>query len=143
MQSSTSTTGPMPRRALPRRFFRFFLRHPIGRIAGVLALVGIMSWAAWYNEHRAMSWSETFNPMYWFRRWRGDDLFLENQAYLKHGNRGLPEVALTFDDGPHPSSLPAILDTLRRYGAHATFFDVGVNMDRYPDLVRRTLAEGH
>ncbi len=90
-----------------------------------------------------MSWSETFNPMYWFRRWRGDDLYLANQAYLRHGHRSLPEVALTFDDGPHPGSLPSILDTLRRYHVHATFFDVGTNMTRYPDLVLRTLADGN
>lgn len=106
-------------------------------------LAAVIGWAFWYNEHRAMSWSETFNPMYWFRRWRGDDLFLEKSAYLTHGNRRLPEVALSFDDGPHPASLPSILDTLRRYRVHATFFDVGTNMTRYPDLVRRTLAEGH
>src|SRR5207248_1989078 len=62
---------------------------------------------------------------------------------LVHGSRRLAEVALTFDDGPHPKSRPSILDTLKRYGVHATFFDVGANMGRNPGLVRRTLAEGH
>lgn len=81
--------------------------------------------------------------MYWFRRWRGDDLYLANEDLLHHGNRRLNEVALTFDDGPHPASLVPILKTLEQYHAHATFFDVGTNMDRYPEMVRLTLQEGH
>lgn len=53
-----------------------------------------------------------------------------------------PTVALTFDDGPSPWT-PALLDTLRYYGVPATFFAIGANAARYPDLVRRTVAEGH
>jgi cellulose synthase/poly-beta-1,6-N-acetylglucosamine synthase-like glycosyltransferase/peptidoglycan/xylan/chitin deacetylase (PgdA/CDA1 family) len=52
-------------------------------------------------------------------------------------------VALTFDDGPDPKWTPQVLDVLRRHHAHATFFVVGSRADRYPDLVRRILAEGH
>jgi peptidoglycan/xylan/chitin deacetylase (PgdA/CDA1 family)/spore germination protein YaaH len=53
------------------------------------------------------------------------------------------KVALTFDDGPDPRSTPAILDALRRAGVPATFFVVGLNAARAPDLVRRAFAEGH
>ena len=61
------------------------------------------------------------------------------------GNGGLApgQVALTFDDGPHPSLTPIVLDTLRRYGVRATFFVIGRNAAAHPDLVRRALAEGH
>jgi cellulose synthase/poly-beta-1,6-N-acetylglucosamine synthase-like glycosyltransferase/peptidoglycan/xylan/chitin deacetylase (PgdA/CDA1 family) len=52
-------------------------------------------------------------------------------------------VALTFDDGPDPRFTPAILDELRRAGVPATFFVIGVNAERAPDLVRRAWAEGH
>lgn len=52
-------------------------------------------------------------------------------------------VALTFDDGPDPRWTPRILDVLRRYHAHATFFVVGSRVDAHPELVRRILAEGH
>ncbi|MFG2039042.1 bifunctional polysaccharide deacetylase/glycosyltransferase family 2 protein [Dactylosporangium sp. NPDC048998] len=52
-------------------------------------------------------------------------------------------IALTFDDGPDPRWTPALLDVLREYHAHATFFVVGAQVDRYPDLVRRMVAEGH
>jgi peptidoglycan/xylan/chitin deacetylase (PgdA/CDA1 family) len=50
---------------------------------------------------------------------------------------------LTFDDGPDPSVTPFVLDCLQRHGAKATFFLLGRNAERYPDLVRRILDEGH
>ncbi|MGC1210432.1 MAG: bifunctional polysaccharide deacetylase/glycosyltransferase family 2 protein [Micromonospora sp.] len=52
-------------------------------------------------------------------------------------------IALTFDDGPDPRWTPQVLDVLRRYHAHATFFVVGARVDEHPELVRRILAEGH
>ena len=52
-------------------------------------------------------------------------------------------VALTFDDGPHPEGTPAILETLAAHNAKATFFVVGEQVRKRPELVQRTLAEGH
>lgn len=52
-------------------------------------------------------------------------------------------VALTFDDGPHPENTPRILDILNQKGVKATFFLVGKNAEKYPDLVRRIDEEGH
>ncbi|MCZ8515569.1 polysaccharide deacetylase family protein [Paenibacillus filicis] len=52
-------------------------------------------------------------------------------------------IALTFDDGPDPEDTPQILDLLRQYGAKATFFAVGNKVERFPDLLRREVAEGH
>lgn len=52
-------------------------------------------------------------------------------------------VALTFDDGPHPESTVAILDVLAELEVSATFFCVGKNAERYPEIIRRALAEGH
>lgn len=52
-------------------------------------------------------------------------------------------VYLTFDDGPIPESTPIILDILRRYDIHATFFMVGDNVRKYPELYRRIVDEGH
>lgn len=56
---------------------------------------------------------------------------------------GLPGVALTFDDGPHPAGTPAVLATLERAGARATFFLVGEQVRRHPSLAREILAAGH
>src|ERR1700727_523867 len=52
-------------------------------------------------------------------------------------------VALTFDDGPDPVDTPRLLDLLREKGVKATFFVVGKRADQYPEIVRRTWAEGH
>lgn len=52
-------------------------------------------------------------------------------------------VAITFDDGPDPQWTPQILDILKAKGVSATFFMVGANMEKYPDLVRRIVGEGH
>jgi peptidoglycan/xylan/chitin deacetylase (PgdA/CDA1 family) len=56
---------------------------------------------------------------------------------------GARRVALTFDDGPHPDSTPALLDALRRAGVRATFFLVGEAVERWPELVRQIAADGH
>ncbi len=52
-------------------------------------------------------------------------------------------VALTFDDGPHPTGTPAILAQLRRFHVPATFFVVGRNVEKHPDLLRQEAAQGH
>jgi peptidoglycan/xylan/chitin deacetylase (PgdA/CDA1 family) len=52
-------------------------------------------------------------------------------------------IALTFDDGPHPRGTPAVLEVLREAGAVATFFLVGEQVRRRPDLAREIVAAGH
>lgn len=53
------------------------------------------------------------------------------------------KVFLTFDDGPIPEATPWVLETLRRYDAKATFFMVGDNVRKHPEVFRQVLAEGH
>jgi peptidoglycan/xylan/chitin deacetylase (PgdA/CDA1 family) len=50
---------------------------------------------------------------------------------------------LTFDDGPIEEVTPHVLDLLERYGAKATFFCIGRNIDQNPGLFHRILSEGH
>ncbi|WP_442603238.1 polysaccharide deacetylase family protein [Paenibacillus sp. KN14-4R] len=52
-------------------------------------------------------------------------------------------IALTFDDGPDPFQTPQILDLLKEYEAKATFFVVGNRVQKFPDLLKREIAEGH
>ena len=52
-------------------------------------------------------------------------------------------IYLTFDDGPIPESTPFILKTLDEYGAKATFFMVGDNVRKYPQLFEQITAAGH
>ncbi|MBQ3508253.1 MAG: polysaccharide deacetylase family protein [Clostridia bacterium] len=53
------------------------------------------------------------------------------------------EIALSFDDGPHPRLTPVILDILKEYGIKATFFMVGENVEYYPDAARAVAEAGH
>ncbi len=58
------------------------------------------------------------------------------------GAPGRQAIALTFDDGPTPST-PRFLECLARHRAPATFFQVGGNVLRYPSIAREVLAAGH
>src|SRR5436305_1844370 len=69
--------------------------------------------------------------------------FVPNSILFSRMDTQEPAIALTFDDGPHPEFTPAILETLKEWRAHATFFVVGDLACRYPDLIKRIVAEGH
>lgn len=58
-------------------------------------------------------------------------------------NRRKKMVYLTFDDGPIPEVTPWVLDTLDHYGIKATFFCVGENVKRNPDLFKELRRRGH
>ncbi|MBX9892700.1 MAG: polysaccharide deacetylase family protein [Chitinophagaceae bacterium] len=59
------------------------------------------------------------------------------------GNAANKTIYLTFDDGPHPVATPFVLDLLKQYNIKATFFCIGKNVQRYPQIYQRILAEGH
>jgi len=61
---------------------------------------------------------------------------------LRRGPRNRPRAALTFDDGPGRST-PEVLDALSSEGVRATFFVLGRQAERHPDLVRRIAEDGH
>jgi len=52
-------------------------------------------------------------------------------------------VVLTFDDGPDPQWTPQVLDVLARHGVKATFFVVGTEVARYPEVVQAMVEQGH
>ena len=53
------------------------------------------------------------------------------------------KIALTFDDGPHPTLTPRILEILKKYDVKATFFMVGENVVNYPESARFVVQAGH
>ncbi|HEY9633648.1 MAG TPA: polysaccharide deacetylase family protein [Coleofasciculaceae cyanobacterium] len=55
----------------------------------------------------------------------------------------LKPIALTFDDGPWPTVTSQVLDILKKNNVKATFFMVGRQVQRYPQLVKQVVAEGH
>ena len=66
-----------------------------------------------------------------------------NPAILFRGDRSRREIALTFDDGPHPRDTPRLLDILENHAVRATFHLVGKSAERHPDLVRQIHGCGH
>jgi peptidoglycan-N-acetylglucosamine deacetylase len=62
---------------------------------------------------------------------------------LIRGDISKKEIALTFDDGPHPTYTPKLLAILKQFNAKATFFVVGEMAEKYPNLIRDEIAAGH
>lgn len=72
--------------------------------------------------------------------------FFKNLGDINYGYKSIAKghFVLTFDDGPNPKVTPKILDTLKEHNIKgAVFFVTGANAQRYPDLVKRIVAEGH
>jgi len=53
------------------------------------------------------------------------------------------EIYLTFDDGPHPTITPWVLNELKQFDALATFFCIGNNVKKFPGIYEQILKEGH
>jgi len=75
--------------------------------------------------------------------WQQIAALQSQNRFLYTGNRYLPEVALTFDDGPNPYYTPQILAILQHYRVKATFFCIGQQVARYPNLVRQEYSDGN
>ncbi|MGA3077917.1 MAG: polysaccharide deacetylase family protein [Bryobacteraceae bacterium] len=75
----------------------------------------------------------------WAVRGRASSVFGPS---VHHGPPGRKAIALTFDDGPSEST-PHVLELLERYRAPATFFQIGVNVERLPQIARAVHAAGH
>ena len=58
-------------------------------------------------------------------------------------SRSQPTVYLTFDDGPIPEVTPWVLEQLKIYDAQATFFCIGENVAKFPEVAQQILSEGH
>lgn len=59
------------------------------------------------------------------------------------GDVNQPQIALTFDDGPHPHYTPQLLDVLDSYGISASFFWLGACVHRAPEVARTVYERGH
>ncbi|MET1031979.1 polysaccharide deacetylase family protein [Domibacillus tundrae] len=76
------------------------------------------------------------------KEWRERFSFEEAEEKTA-GDEEVKKVALTFDDGPNPTSTEAILATLKKHHAKATFFMLGSRVEHYPELVNKIVQEGH
>jgi peptidoglycan/xylan/chitin deacetylase (PgdA/CDA1 family) len=64
-------------------------------------------------------------------------------SVLGHLPGGGRTISLTFDDGPNEDATPRVLDALAEHNVKATFFILGSHAERFPELVRRVVSEGH
>jgi peptidoglycan/xylan/chitin deacetylase (PgdA/CDA1 family) len=85
------------------------------------AAAGGAAWLAWAVRGRS---STFFGPSLW------------------RGTAARPAIALTFDDGPSEGTA-RVLELLERYRVPATFFQIGVNVERLPGMARAVVAAGH
>lgn len=77
--------------------------------------------------------------------WRppGPMLGLEHREHMSNMERYARTVSLNFDDAPHPVITPLLLASLKRANVKASFFVIGDGLQRYPELARRILLDGH
>ncbi len=71
------------------------------------------------------------------------DITRGDQVTITRVRSARPVVAMTFDDGPHHSLTPQLLDILAYRGIRATFYVIGSRVARQPELTRRIAADGH
>lgn len=64
-------------------------------------------------------------------------------SFWRGAEHGAKKVFITFDDGPVPEQTPWVLDTLDRFGAKGTFFCVGDNVRKHPEIFADILRRGH
>lgn len=124
---------------------RLFLGAPI-TVVGIVILFLLLYMGAnrIAAQKAATEAQKNGKPLLWVlpgeavNRWQGDRLLS-----LWRGDRSRREVALTFDDGPHPAFTTRLLDLLKRENVKATFFMVGKKVDEAPAMVKRIAQEGH
>ena len=66
--------------------------------------------------------------------------YLETLCSLK---TNLPEVAISFDDGPNGTNTPEILKILKQYNVQGTFFVIGEKAEKHPEIISNIDAGGH
>ncbi|HKX85627.1 MAG TPA: polysaccharide deacetylase family protein [Flavobacterium sp.] len=64
------------------------------------------------------------------------------KAYHSNPNEKQRRIALTFDDGPHEMT-EEVLNLLQKFNAKATFFCIGTQIEKHPDILKRAITEGH
>lgn len=107
----------------------------LGICGSVLALFSIISWV-WILILVLLWIGFTIWGSFDIRQGYFTDVFYKRKH---HDGQSL---ALTFDDGPTPITND-FLDLLNEYGAKATFFCIGKQIDKHPDIFKRIIAEGH
>lgn len=139
--------SPRPRKALPPHraseinafsidwFAKAWGARVITRRNLILGSGAAIAGGAWLAPGTALAASSTIALP--------DDLDIERLITVTGASTQARTVAMTFDDGPHPAYTPALLDILKARRIRASFYVIGRNVARYPDIVKRMVDEGH
>ncbi|RLD59872.1 MAG: polysaccharide deacetylase family protein [Bacteroidetes bacterium] len=79
--------------------------------------------------------------MYFVKTPKIFQLFFKNYIWQIPGHK--KSIYLTFDDGPHKETTPLVLNILEKYNAKATFFVLGKNAIKHPELIEGIRSRGH
>ncbi len=109
-------------------------------LAALVLGAALAGWAL--DPHRKVPLRKVFNPAEWVRHWQGRDHYDAQNALLEEGDNAVPEVALTFDDGPDPTYGPQVAAILKAKHVPATFFLVGMRVKQYPQVARLLARDG-
>ncbi len=120
------------------------LRHRVISTLALLAMIGLIGVDFFLPVPPYLYLTLAFS---WFLITLGGSFLIRWNYHLPslHANRAIekPLVSITFDDGPHPEFTPKVLALLRRYDAKATFFCIGQEVEKHPNILTDILAEGH
>ncbi|SMC34670.1 polysaccharide deacetylase family protein [Moheibacter sediminis] len=109
-------------------------------LTSILIILGLIFW---YD----LNWGFIFVPgIIWVLIVSIVSSNIQWNFFLKSISKGNPEVnkiALTFDDGPHPEFTPKVLELLEKYNAQATFFCIGRNVEKYPEILVKIYENQH
>ncbi len=124
-------------------------RHPkiarktalkIAILAAAAFGIALGGWAL--NPRRKVPLRKVLSPAAWVLRWQGRDRYDAQNALLQEGDGSVPEVALTFDDGPDPVYGPQVAAILAAKHVPATFFLVGLRVKQHPEVAQLLAADG-
>ncbi len=140
--ANATVAKPGRNRASTARIFGVILAGAVVLVLFIAAWVWIRTAAGegigWWHEHRLRSPDpHTEAPAV------VASADPEEEIVYRHKPNDRMEIALSFDDGPHPYYTPLILDILAEYGVRATFFMVGENVTYYNAAAEAVVAAGH
>lgn len=109
-----------------------------------VSILVILSFTSFFFEVKW--WSFLLLFLFWLSMtvWGSSDIRLGYfvKTYCNNPNEKERKIALSFDDGPHPVT-EKVLDVLQKYNVKATFFCIGTQIEKHPEIFKRILAEGH
>jgi len=92
-------------------------------------------------------WAYPILLIFWFLTTLCGSFFIRWDYHLKslHANKNINQnwVSITFDDGPNSDFTPKVLQLLKQFSVKATFFCVGKQVEKHPEILKQIISEGH